>query len=71
MEKKKKIAAAMSAVMHYLKTEEEFAIASSQAASAKAASAAQGSIGMWGASGRQSTMQIRNMMQMKAFHGIK
>ena len=26
---------------------------------------------LWGISGRQAQMQLRNMMQLKAFHGLK
>jgi hypothetical protein len=63
----KKTVAAIAAVMSYLKTEEE--IFAMQAVSAPAASraAAPISINLWGISGRQAMMQMRNMMQMKIF----
>ncbi len=69
MEPDKKIVAAITAVMGYLKTEEE--TIHQQAMSAQAASQAQVttkvSINMWGLSGRQAIMQMRNLMQMKIF----
>ncbi len=63
MDNKKK-AAAVSAVMAYIKTEEE-------AAAAAAMPAASAPVKLWGVSGRQAQMQMRNMMQMKAFHGFR
>lgn len=70
MEKDKKIVAAISAVMSYVKQEEE--VLRVQAASAgKANLAPQVAANIYGVSGRQSIMQTRNMMQMKAFHGVK
>jgi len=69
MEHDKKTVAAITAVMSYLKTEEE--IIHQQAMSAQAASqapvTATVSINMWGRSGRQAIMQMRNLMQMKIF----
>ena len=66
MDTDKKIAAAIAAVTAYLKTEEEM-IAMQAADTARAASAMPVAVNMWGISGRQAIMQIRNMMQMKAF----
>jgi hypothetical protein len=71
-EREKKIAAAMAAVGTYLQQEEEsfhYAVAAAMAppveqpvqAPAIAASP-------WAQSGRQNQMQLRNLMQMKAFH---
>jgi folate-dependent tRNA-U54 methylase TrmFO/GidA len=71
MQVEKKKAAAIAAVMAYLKTEEEIAaagIAAAQAAARLPAGAAV-SVDMWGLSGRQAMMQMRSMMQMKSFHG--
>ena len=70
MENRKKIAAAVSAVMNYIQTEEEAICIQSMAAPAvepvpKAYSAAP--VKLWGMSGRQVQMQMRNMMQMKTF----
>lgn len=66
MDTEKKIAAAIAAVTAYLKTEEEM-IAMQAADTARAAAAMPVSVNMWGISGRQAIMQMRNMMQMKAF----
>lgn len=70
MENRKKIAAAVSAVMNYIQTEEEAICIQSMAAPAvepvpEAYSAAP--VKLWGMSGRQAQMQMRNMMQMRTF----
>ena len=62
---KKKRAAAISAVMNYIKSEEE--IISAQCFSSQRANALT-LIKPWGQSARQTQMQMRNMMQMKQFH---
>jgi len=72
MENKKKISAAISAVMNYIKTEEEAICIQSLAAPeiepAQAAyAAAMAPVKLWGMSGRQAQMRIRNMMQMRTF----
>ena len=71
MKNKKKIAAA-SAVLAYIKEEEEIAGAMAMQAQAgiKEAPAYQ-QMSMWGMSGRQTQMQLRSMMQLKAFHGVR
>ena len=69
---KKKKAAAITAVIDYIKTEEEAIMMQSAQALAepeKAVSAPPA--GLWGISGRQNLMQMRNLMQMKAFHGVR
>jgi hypothetical protein len=73
---KKKIAAAVSAVMTCIKTQEE--AAARQAAGLSEADAAPPgmtalptAVGLWCQSGRQHQMQLRNLMQMRAFHGAK
>ena len=66
----KKMAAAMSAVMTYIKTEEEQAYMQSIAAAARR-SRPRPAINLWGVSGRQDQMQMRGMLQMKSFHGSK
>ena len=74
METEQKMAAAIAAVMAYLKSEEEMAAASAAAAQAAAQpppAATAVSTGMWGLSGRQAMMQTRSMMQMKSFHGVR
>ncbi|MFP4667228.1 MAG: hypothetical protein ACLFMN_00375 [Desulfobacterales bacterium] len=73
MEKKKQ--AAVAAVMHYLACEKE-ALAAQEAGEtyepeAKALQAVPsppGGVHPWALSGRQQQMQMRTMMQMKAFH---
>ncbi len=59
MDTKKKMAAAMAAVTAYMRSQEEAAMA---AATPKAVPSP-----VWGMSGRMAQMQLRNMMQMKAF----
>jgi hypothetical protein len=68
----KKLAAAMAAVATYIKTEQEAAAlaASGIPLSEEPAPMAQASVNMWGLSGRQSMMQMRNLMQMKAFNRL-
>ena len=72
MEDRKKIAAAISAVMNYIKTEEESICIQSLAAPEvepvqASRAAAMGPVKLWGMSGRQAQMQMRNMMQMRTF----
>lgn len=72
MSEKKKITAAVSAVMRYL--EEEAAAVAMQAASRGFGKPAQPSalpMRFWAVSGRQAQMQMRNMMQLKAFHRLR
>ncbi len=67
-ENNKKIAAAISAVTRYIQQEEEIINIQPLPAAAHATSA---KLKPWGMSGRQAQMQMRNLMQMKAFHGSK
>jgi hypothetical protein len=71
MDQKRKKAAAIAAVTAYIKTEEEALCMQSTAldggAPAKAPAPA-GPANLWGISGRQTLMQLGNMMQLKAFH---
>ena len=73
MKDNKKIAAA-SAVLAYIKEEEEVAGAMAMQARAGAREG-QASVtpqeSMWGLNGRQSQMQLLSMMQLKAFHGVR
>lgn len=65
----KKTAAAMSAVMAYIRTQEEMAAmqgASPQEPEPKGPAA--GPVNLWGLNGRQAQMQMRTMVQMKSFH---
>jgi hypothetical protein len=73
MEKNKKMVAAISAVLNYLKEEEEIICICMQAAAqlqpqALPAPAPAVAFSQWGVSGRIQQMQLRNMMQMKTFH---
>jgi hypothetical protein len=72
---KKKIAA-IAAVAHYIKTREEApawlpsnSLEVSDSATDSASTPAP--VNIWGLGGRQSQMQLRTMMQLKAFHGPK
>ncbi|MGB2930486.1 MAG: hypothetical protein WBB70_16465 [Desulfobacterales bacterium] len=74
MENTKKISAAISVVMNYIKTEEEaiciqsLALAAPEIEKAQAAyAAAMAPVKLWGMSGRQAQMRMRNMMQMRTF----
>lgn len=72
MKQDRKKAAAISAVAAYIKAEEaELAIAEAEPAAAgeaqaKAAAGPAAPIAVWGLSGRQQQMQMRNLVQMKA-----
>jgi hypothetical protein len=69
MHEKKKVAA-VSAVVNYLKTEEEVAMMQAMAAeTAPAPIAGATMVNAWGISGRQDIMQNNSLMLMKAFHG--
>mgnify|MGYP001812902321 FL=1 len=70
MKNKKKISAAIAAVMHYIQEEE--AVLMQQAAvgdmpQAPAVSAPATAISPWSMNGRQFQMQMRNLMQMRTF----
>jgi len=72
MSDKKKITAAVSAVMSYLEEE----AAAIQAAPREISEPAPGPapsapVGHWGVSGRQAQMQMRSLMQLKAFHRLR
>ena len=71
MEKKKR-AAAVAAVTAYIKSQEEMAMAMQAPAQPVEAPAKPVVLpSFWGISGRQDIMQHRNLMQMKAFHGVR
>jgi hypothetical protein len=60
----KKIAAAIAAVTHYLKAEEE--LAAMQFAPPAPETAAPVGLKLWALNGRQTQMQLRNLMQLRA-----
>ncbi len=70
MDNKKKITAAISAVMNYIKTEEEIGGARPMLVPASVPEPS-ASVNLWRTSGRQAQMQMRNLMQLKTFHGVK
>lgn len=73
MKNNKKVAA-VSAVLAYIKEEEEIAGAMTMQARAGARetqASVTPQVSMWGLNGRQSQMQLRSMMQLKAFHGVR
>jgi hypothetical protein len=74
MDKKAKIAAAISAaVINYIRTEENSIMMQGALSSGPSASVGVQAVtlpvynNIWGLSGRQAIMQTRNLMQMKAF----
>ena len=75
MNYKKKKMAAVSAVMNYIKTEEEAvcaqAMAATAAAQAPSVSTPAVPLKLWGISGRQALMQMRGMMQLRTFQGSR
>ena len=71
MKDNKKVTAAIAAVTHYMRMEEE-TILMQQAAmgsmpQAPSVSAPATTISPWGMNGRQTQMQMRNLMQMRTF----
>ena len=71
MKDNKKVTAAITAVTHYMRMEEE-AVLMQQAAvgdmpQAPAVSAPATAISPWSMNGRQFQMQMRNLMQMRTF----
>ena len=66
-ENKKRIAAAITAVTRYIRQEEE--IYTQPVPTVTPVPSVK--LKLWGLSGRQAQMQMRNLMQMKAFHGSK
>lgn len=67
-----KATAAISAVLHYIKTEEEtigmqLAMQVAQPQEPLIAQAPSPAVKPWGISGRQTQMQMRNLMQLRTF----
>ena len=76
MNDKKKITAAISGVLHYLRTEQEALAMSSTLPTGRqpSLSAEHGPpllFKPWGVSGRQAQMQVRNLMQMRTFKSVR
>jgi len=66
MAKDKKRAAALSAVIAYMKNEEQQRIEAGPIPPAGSPS-----VSVWGLSGRQAQMQLRSLMQLRAFSGFR
>jgi hypothetical protein len=71
MENNQKRAAALAAVAHYIKSEQEAQIAAQSAVVSGTSKRPPAGVGAWTVSGRSSQMQMRGLMQMKSFHGSK
>ncbi len=69
MKKNTRKIAAVAAVMRYIRDEEDMICAPADAP--QPAPMRSAPTGLWGLAGRQEIMQMGNMMQMKAFHGVK
>lgn len=69
-DEKTKMIAVASAVMAYIRNEEDAAVVSTLQAQSPAAKKADvpAPVKLWGISGRQDMMHMRSMMQLKAFH---
>ena len=69
--KQKKITAAMSGVLAYIKTEEEAVCAQQMAAQSAGlpVAAPTAPVKLWGISGRQEQMHLRGLMQLRSFKG--
>ena len=67
-DKQKKLAAAIAAVSAYIKTQEEAMLVMAAAQTEQTRPSAPPN--HWGMSGRQTMMQHRNLMQLKAFHRV-
>ena len=72
MKDAKKLAAITAAVIDYINAEEQaMMMAAAQMSAAEAPAGPVGPVNSWGISGRQSMMQMQNLMQMKAFQGSR
>jgi hypothetical protein len=67
-EKEKKMAAALAAVAAFMQQEEEAFHQQLAAAVSPPSKMPADTLNLWGQSGRQSMMQMRQMMQFKALH---
>jgi hypothetical protein len=71
MSDKKKMSAAIAAVMYYINEEQAIQMQAAsygiQQAPAAHATAPASAIRPWGMNGRQTQMQMRNLMQMRTF----
>jgi len=70
-DQKQKMTAAIGAVMAYIRSEEDALCMRAAAGAPAAAAVPPAPVNLWGVSGRQAMMQMRNLMQMKTFHGSR
>jgi hypothetical protein len=71
MNAKTKHAAAIAAVIAYLRQEEDLLAAQATMMFPAPAAAGPVPLRLWGISGRQSQMQLRQTMQLRGFHGTR
>jgi hypothetical protein len=67
----KKKAAAIAAVIGYIRSEEDAVMMLGQASPQPKRPAMQPAVSVWGMCGRSDIMQQRAMMQIKAYHGYR
>jgi hypothetical protein len=67
MDDQKKISAAIAAVMHYINEEEAVLLQAAMGTQAPSVRASAAGFSPWSLNGRQVQMQMRNLMQMRAF----
>jgi len=70
MNDQKKITAAISAVMSYME-EEAVSMAPQEIIESAPGRVPSATVSYWGVSGRQAQMQMRSLMQLKAFHRLR
>lgn len=74
MEHRKKKAAAIAAVIAYIRNQEDAAYMQASAAAPALqppGAAPSAPLKLWGISGRQAQMMMRNQMQLKSYHRAK
>lgn len=67
MDNQKKISAAIAAVMYYIQEEEAILMQQAAGGMPQAPSAPAPAFSPWSMNGRQTQMQMRNLMQMRTF----
>ncbi|UCF92455.1 MAG: hypothetical protein JSW39_30030 [Desulfobacterales bacterium] len=71
MDEEKRLIAAVTAVLHYIRTEQEALARQAAGPPGKQVGPPPMVFKPWSLSGRQAQMQMRNLMQMRNFHGAK
>jgi len=67
MDNQKKISAAIAAVMHYIQEEEAVLMQAGMGGLPRLPSAPAPAFSPWSMNGRQTQMQLRNLMQLRTF----